>query len=236
MVMNRIRASSCYRLIPLVSLFAGLLFFSIPHPAGAASFFNSLSWSVRGSILIIPEDNGLQSDPTPVLPSPGLAAAYPLNSLFGLEVSLDFYATYYGYSWVLQRAVPFAIENRSTFVFSSLLGFQGVYSLPINTNFSARFFAGPSADLRLCLVAPDLKGTDLSDASNQTAEVTNYFWGSGRWFFPFVGAGADYRISDKYTLGFDTRLWFPLYRLWSGENLPAVEGWRFAAGLRLSLR
>jgi hypothetical protein len=234
--MNRSLELKPKRVIPLVCIFAGSLFFTPFQSTEAAVFFNSLSWSVRGSILIIPEDNGLQSDPTPILPSPGLAAAYPLNSLFGLEVSLDFYATYYGYSSVLQRAVPYAIENRSTFVFGSILAFQGVYRLPLNAHVAVRFFAGPAMDLRLCLVAPDLKGTDLSDAAAQTAEVTNYFWGSGRWLFPFVGLGADYRLSDKYTLGFDTRLWFPLYRLWSGENLPAVEGWRFAAGLRLSFR
>lgn len=224
------------RVIPLVCLLGASLFLTPVQRAGAAGFFNTLTWSVRGSILIIPEDNGLQSDPTPILPSPGLAAAYPLNPLLGLEVSLDFYATYYGYSSILQRAVPYAIENRSTFVFGSILGFQGVYKLPINATVSARFFAGPAVDLRLCLVAPDLKGTDLSDAAAQTADVTNYFWGSGRWIFPFVGLGLDYGLSDKYTLGFDTRLWFPLYRLWSGENLPAVEGWRFAAGLRLTFR
>lgn len=234
--MNRSPVPKYHRVIPLACLFAGLLFLTPSHRADAAGFLNSLTWSFRGSILIIPEDNGLQSDPTPILPTPGLAAAYPLNSLIGLEVSLDFYATYYGYSRVLQRAVPYAIENRSTFVFGSVLAFQGVFRLPINTTFSARFFAGPAADLRLCLVAPDLKGTDLSDAAAQTAEVTNYFWGNGRWIFPFVGLGADYRLSDKYVLGFDTRLWFPLYRLWSGENLSAVEGWRFAAGLRLTFR
>jgi hypothetical protein len=46
----------------------------------------------------------------------------------------------------------------------------------------------------------------------------------------------DFAAAEKFLLGFDLRVWFPLYKVWTGESLPGAEGWRFAAGLRFTLR
>ncbi len=197
---------------------------------------DQLAWSFGGSVLLLPEDNGLESDPMPILASPGAAVSYPLLALFDVEATLDFYGTHYGYSDSLERAVPAAIENRSSFVVGTVLGVQALLHFPLPGDLRLRVYGGPAFDLRLCLTAGGLEGEDLEDAAAETGQIAEYFWGSGRWILPVLGAGIDYPATEKYLLGLDARIWIPLYRTWSGETLPAVEGWRLAAGLRVSIR
>jgi hypothetical protein len=37
-------------------------------------------------------------------------------------------------------------------------------------------------------------------------------------------------------VGLDGRVWFPLYRLWTAEDLSPMEGWRFGVGFTASFR
>jgi hypothetical protein len=86
------------------------------------------------------------------------------------------------------------------------------------------------------LVAGDLnEGVDpMDEIRRETGAVFDYFWGSGRWLLPVLGAGMDFNLNSKVKLGFDLRTWFPLYRLWTAEDLPAIEGWRFGIGARIT--
>ena len=204
----------------------------ISIPLAAQDSFWNFSWFLKTSILFFPEDNGMASDPMPVLPSPGVGFSFPITDMFRLEATLDFYMTYYGFEF--GRAVPVAIENRSALVLGSLLSIQVAAYFPINSFLTIRAFGGPAADLRLVLLAPDLNAGDLADAQSQTDSVRNYFWSSGRWLMPVVGAGVDFTISPRFKIGIDMRVWVPIYRIWSGEDLPAIEGWRFSPGLRFS--
>lgn len=186
-------------------------------------------WLVRGGMLVLPEDNGLESDPSPVLFSPGTAARLSFSDLFALELSLDFYMTHYGYSAALDRAVPVAIENRSAFVIGSLVGIQAVFMFQPLEFWTIRLYAGPAIDARISLIAGGLEGADEKDAANQTDAVSSYFWDEGRWFIPAAGIGMDFAAFDNVLLGFDIRTWFPLYKLWTKEDLPGINGWRFGA-------
>jgi hypothetical protein len=202
----------------------------------AQGFFGNLVWSFKASILVITEDNKLEGDPMPILGSFGVAAAHPLTERLSFETSLDMYSTHYGFPDGAGWPYPYAEENRSTRVIGFLLGFQGVYRQALSPSMWFRVSGGLAADLRLCLIAGGLEGADRSEASAETSRTASYFWGQGRWIFPFAGAGMDFAVSEKFLLGFDLRAWFPLYKLWTGENLPLAEGWRFAAGLRFTLR
>ncbi|MDR2096477.1 MAG: hypothetical protein LBP76_13325 [Treponema sp.] len=204
----------------------------------ADSLRRNIFWSFRGSIVVMPEDNGLESDPTPVLPVFGLAVAFPLPFIksASLETSLDLYYNNYGYSDSLQRAVPLAIENRWTQVLGFVLGIHFLSTIPINSLLNFRVSGGFAADLRLCLIAADLNSYEMDDASEQTRKVSDYFWGQGRWFLPVLGGGLDFTLNEKFLLGLDLRAWFPVYRLWTGENEPFIEGWRFGAGIKLTIR
>jgi hypothetical protein len=187
-------------------------------------------------MLVITEDNELEGDPMPVLGSLGVSAAYPVNEKVFAEVSLDFYGTHYGYPDGAKWPYPYAVENRSALVIGSILGFQGVFRQPLSQSVWLRGYGGLSADIRLCLTAGGLEGRDRDDAARESSRIASYFWSQGRWFFPFLGFGMDFAASSKFLIGFDLRTWFPVYKLWTGENLPAAEGWRFAAGLRITLR
>ena len=204
-------------------------------PIHAQGFFSNISWFAEVSVLLFPEDNGMESGPMPILPSPGLGASYRFNNMFRLESTLDFYMAIYGYSDELGRAVPQEVEHRSAQVIGSILGIQTAGYFNFFSFLTLRAFAGLTADLRIVMVAFDL-GPDDGDASKQTDSVRDYFWSQGRWLFPVLGVGADFLIDRNFRLGIDLRVWAPLYRLWSGEDLPAIEGWRFGGGLRLGFR
>jgi hypothetical protein len=218
-----------------------MMFFLSALPLGAQSLLSPFSLSFEGSILFFPEDNGNAGDPMPVLPSFGAALALPVWGPLCAELTLDLYFTHYAYDPALARAVPAAIENRSAFVFGSLLGIQALGRFPLSERFTVRAYGGPAADLRIITLAADLNPRDTAggldtNARLQTEAVREYFWGKGRWFMPVAGAGIDYTINEKFLLGLDFRTWFPMYRIWSGEDLPAMEGWRFGMGLRFTMR
>ena len=191
-------------------------------------------WFAELSVLFFPEKNGLASDPMPILPSPGAGFSFPVANIFRLELTLDFYMTHYGFDYTLNRAVPVAIENRSARVLGSLLGFHAAAYFNVNSLLRIRVFGGPAADLRIVVMAAGLNAGDKSDAKMQTDSVRSYFWSSGRWFMPVMGAGLDFNITDHFKVGMDMRIWAPIYRIWTGEKLPAIEGWRFSPGIRFS--
>jgi hypothetical protein len=204
-------------------------------PLGAQSLYEKLGLSFRGSILVFPENNGLESDVMPILPSLGIAAGWPVLDFMRIELSLDFYGTYYAYSDKLDRAVPAISDNRSSLVIGSVLGVQALKTFAPSDAVRLRVYGGPAADLRLCLTADGLEGADKTAAADETGDIAAWLWGQGRWFMPVAGAGADFALTEKLLLGFDLRAWLPAWRLWSAGNLPAVEGWRFGAGIRFSV-
>jgi hypothetical protein len=220
---------------------AGVVFFFGALPLGADGFYDRLTWSFHLSALIFPEDNGSRGGPMPVLPAPGAALAYSVWGPLSVEWSLDMYFTNYKYDFEWDRAMPAEIENRSAFVFGFLTGIHALGRFSPMDNLTLRAYGGPGLDLRIITLAADLHPDDFSglpetDAQIQTDAVREYFWGQGRWFLPVLGAGIDYGINEKFLLGLDFRVWFPLYRTWSGEDLPPLEGWRFGVGMRATLR
>jgi hypothetical protein len=208
----------------------------------ASGFSDRLSWAFHGSLLIFPERNGpTRGAPTPILPSPGASLAYRLWGPLFAETSLNLYFTHYGYDFELNRAIPAEIENRSAFVFGPILDFSLAGRVPIGERFGFRLSGGIAMDLRIVTLAFDLNSADLAEddprgAPMQTRAVRDYFWEQGRWLLPVLGAGFDVALNEKFILGLDFRLWFPLYRLWTEENLPISEGWRFGPGFRIRMR
>jgi hypothetical protein len=224
------------RIFPSLPIGAVCLFVFFALPAGAETSPNRFSLSFQGMILALPEDNGLASDPMPVLPSLGVSAAYLLAGPWWLELSLDIYSTQYGYSDALERAVPLAIENRWTTAIGFVTGLEILLRFDLNELMVVRVYGGPGADLRLCYIAADLNDNEQEEASRQTEAVADYFWDQGRWFLPVFGTGLDFNVNSAFRLGLDLRIWFPVYKLWTGEDLPFVEGWRLGAGFKLTLR
>jgi len=225
----------------LLAVFILFLFALIP--LNADSFKDNITWAVHGTILYFAADNGKQgADPAPILPSLGVSAAWHFWGPLRLEVSEDIYFTNYEYNSTLGYAMPCNQENRSAFVMGFITGVQLAGFIPVGSEgMGVRVYGGPSADIRLVVQAfglhpDDFTGDIKTDAGMQTDAIRKYFWSSGRWFFPVFGAGMDFPVNEKFLLGFDLRTWFPLYRLWTDEMLPSIDGWRFGIGLRLTPR
>lgn len=210
------------RSIGLIALAACLFAFPANAKETAALIY-------RASALVILEDNGLEGDVAPILPSPGFAVALPILSFMRFEPGLDLYFTYYGYSDSLGRAVPVAEENRSSSVFGFMLNLPFDFSFRIAKVVGFHASVGMTADLRLCLLADE-----SADAKAEHEQIVQYFWGGARWIYPSASFGFDFPFTDKYYLGVDLRAWYPMYHLWTGEDLPFVENLRVALGLRLS--
>ena len=222
-----------------------VLFLLLPlMPLGADSFMSRVHWSYSGSIFIFAANNGKQgADPSAVLPSLGLSAAYPVWGPLRLELTHDLYFTNYEYNAELEYPMACNPENRSAFVMGILTGFQLTGLFPVSTSgLNVRVFAGPAVDFRIVVLAfglnhpDDFTGNIETDAQLQTDAIRRYFWSKGRWLLPTAGAGIDFPINEKFYLGLDLRVWFPLYRAWTDDHLPKVDGWRFGAGFRITSR
>ena len=219
-----------------------ILFLMTLIPAGADTFWNNLNWSTRASILYFAADNGKQNaDPAPILPSMGFTAEWQFWKPLRLEFSEDIYFTNYEYNSTLGHAMACNPENRSAFVMGFITGFRLAGFFPLGKNGTgARVYGGPAADLRLVVQALGLHPDDYNtgdietDARLQTDAIRKYFWSESRWFYPVFGAGMDFPFNEKFLLGFDLFTWFPVYRLWTDKNLPAIDGWRFGVGIRLT--
>ena len=220
-----------------------LIIFSV-IPLKADSFAARLSWSVSGSIFYFAADNGKQgADPAPILPSLGAAAALMISGPIGIELTEDLYFTNYEYNTKHDYPMACNPENRSAFVLGFLTGLQATARFPISQNgIYTRVNIGPVADLRVVTLAvglnhpDDFTGELETDAQMQTDAIRAHFWSKGRWFMFTTGAGMDFPINEKFFLGFDARIWAPVYRLWTDKDIPDIDGWRFGLGFRITPR
>ena len=215
------------------------------HAQGFGGLLGNITFSARFNLLFFPEKNENLSAPMPILPSLGGGASIPLSDLLAFELSLDLYGNTYDYEYSLQRAVPANDEFRSAFVIGSVLGFQPVLRFNPGEKITIRAFGGIGFDLRFIFRAYGIDDSEehtnnLGYTGHTVGEarkdISSYFWGKGRFIYPFVGAGMDFSVTEGIDIGFDMRLWFPVWRLWSGESLPFAEGFRFAPGIRVTFR
>jgi len=212
-------------------------------PLNADGFMDNFSWSFSGSIFYFAADNGKQgADPAPILPSLGFAASFRILGPVSIELTEDIYFTNYEYNAKIGYPMACNPENRSAFVLGFLTGLQATALLPIsNKGFNTRVHAGPAADLRIVTLAigldhpADFTGSlEARDPQKETEAIRDYFWSDARWFMFTAGAGMDFPINDRFFLGFDTRIWMPVYRLWTDNDIPAIDGWRFGLGFRIT--
>ena len=230
--------------------FVVLLFFIlmiIPVSVVSADIFG---WALHGSVFYFAANNGVDSDPAPIIPSGGFSFAFRLMPLLKLELTEDIYFTNYEYNSALGYPMACNPENRSAFVMGFVTGLNAVLFVPLGSATAGaakaagafRLYGGPAADFRLVTLAiglnhpSDFTGDIKTDARLQTDAIYKYFWEKGRWFMPAAGFGFDFPVNEKFLLGFDVRTWFPVYRLWIKDNVPAIDGWRFGAGLRFTPR
>ena len=208
------------------------------EPEEKVSFWKKIDLAYRGSLLIFASGNAVQgADPAPILPSFGVSAIYNRSDRLKFELTEDLYFTNYEYlRYNENQWMPFPCnqENRAAFVLGFLTGIQVSYTFPIGkTGINIRAFAGPVIDIRLVFTAfglnhpDDYQGGIETNVELQAAAIKDYFWSDAHWFYPVIGVGADYPINERYYLGIDIRLWYPL---------STAEDWRVGIGFRFSPR
>jgi hypothetical protein len=209
----------------------------------ADSFWNNLQWSFNGSLVYFPTNNGIDADPSPIIPTLGFSAALPLFPFLRIELTEDIYFMNYEYNTTLGYPMPSNAENRSAFVLGFVTGLQLTIFIPFgSTGMGIRLYGGPVIDIRLVFTAiglnhpSDFTGNIETDAKLQAEAISRYFWSNARWFMPVFGMGMDFPANERFLLGLDFRVWVPVYRFSSTENSPSVDGWRFGAGFRITPR
>ncbi|MCL2196866.1 MAG: hypothetical protein FWB77_04560 [Treponema sp.] len=222
------------------ALLLTLILVIIPMSPVFGDFFQ---WSVLGNILFFTADNGASADPFPILPSGGASVSLQIWGPLRAELTEDIYIANYEYNSDLNRPMSSSQDNRSALVIGFFTAVQITGNFSLNDKGTAlRVFAGAAADLRAVVLAAglnhpdDLSGNITTNAQLQTDAIRDYFWSEGRWLMPVAGVGMDFPISEYFLIGFDLRVWFPAYKINSKEDLPAIDGWRFGAGLRITPR
>jgi len=230
MFISKLRLVLIILLFPFVSL-------------SADTFKDNLHLAGLANIFVFAADNGVDSDPMPIIPSLGFSAGWQFMNFLRLELTEDIYIQ--NYELNVKHGYPMACnpENRSALVIGFVTGIQLTGVIPVkDKGIQMRVYGGPAADIRIVLLAAglnhkdDFSGKIENDAQLQTNAISEYFWNEARWFMPTAGFGMDFPLTDKILLGFDIRAWFPVYKLWAEDNTPAIDGWRFGAGLRITPR
>lgn len=193
----------------------------------------NLIWNSDGEgVSVIPgmqdEGNpgGLASAPSPIAVFFGGEYRYrlPVNGL-SLAPSLSAYSVQY--LWANARPLPAEIENRTSYVPSLL------FDMPVLWTYEAGRFlysvgAGPGFLARYGFldsgVAPDeINAGEDYTAGEQVKLINDYFWASGRWFYPGVQLGVRYKLETGWGGGFSLRLAYPAANLWSTPSVPGED-------------
>jgi len=220
-----------------------ILIFLFPFASlSADSFKDNLHMAGLANIFVFAADNGIDSDPMPIIPSLGVSAAWRFMKYLQLELTEDIYIANYEYNLKLGYPTASSIENNYVLVIGFITGIQLTGVIPIkDKGMQIRIYGGPAADVRIVTIAaglnhPDDFSNDERNANRQADAVREYFWSEARWFLPTAGLGMDFPLTEKILLGFDLRAWFPVYKLWSSIETPAIDGWRFGVGFRITPR
>jgi hypothetical protein len=225
--------------LPRLKQAAVLLFFFLLITPVNSVFGDDLQWAVTGNILYFPAENGVDADPAPIIPSLGGALSLPLPfaGFLRVEFTEDIYITNYEFNSALGYPTACNPENRSALVIGFITAVQVTGNFSIDDKGTVlRAYAGPAADLRIVALAAGLNHSSDSDAKEQTNAIRDYFSKDARWLLPVVGVGMDFPINEKFLLGFDLRMWFPIYKAWTDKDLPEINGWRFGVGFRITPR
>jgi hypothetical protein len=193
-------------------------------------------FSFGGGIVLFNEDGGLETAPPPVLPVPFASFDWtPLRlGIFNLALDgrLEIYWTDYLILDGHPPPYPAMIESRQSFVMGIVpaLAAKAYIQLP---PVMLKAALGFSADLRIVTTALDLNEADMEVARRQTSQISDYFWGNGRFFRPIFIFGADLPVTGRWRVGLDVEISIPIMEMALSET-SGVENWRFGFFVSIS--
>jgi hypothetical protein len=234
------------RFVPSVAI--AILLILTPATLGA----EYSRWSVFGGFDLIYNTDGEGVTTIPGMQANGDPGGYtsapsPLATFLGTEYRyslpiqrpIDFApsASIYGvqYLWANDRPLPAEIENRTSYVGSIFLDMPFLYHIEKN-RFMFSFGAGPGILARCGFlesgVPSDAKNPgETLNAGEQVKAINEYFWQSGRWFYPTLQTGVRYQLDTGWGAGLTLRLALPMANLWSTPKVPFNDSMMIIAAL-----
>lgn len=188
------------------------------------------TWGVIVENLLDPALSGSVSSPSLNFNlGAGVVMPFSRGSRFSFEPSADFYFSNYEYFG--GQPVPTAEEYGSAFVLGLLLDSPVVYSLPIGGGFTLGIGVGLCLDVRVAFTIDQ----DPVKAAN-TPIMNKYFWDKGRFLTPSSLVRAEYALTDRVAFGFNGKVFWPVYNLWSGEGFSFFDQGLYLVDLSIVYR
>jgi hypothetical protein len=190
------------------------IFLLLPESAGAIEF-NSLDVNF-GQLWIgnaYKEDESGDpvqgSDVSPLNLAGGVGTLVEIVPGVLLNPAIDFYWQEYLYT-ESGKVVPTQIETGTAV--GPIAGTLGIilslpYVYPVSLSDELNLFLGASPSFLLRFPLRPIDGSD-------TADLTSYFYSSGRFFYPELQAKLFYTLTDTVSLGFSLRIFVPVHNLW----------------------
>lgn len=171
------------------------------------------------------------SDVSPIRFSAGVGMELDLFPRNSLQPEVWIYQQEYIELAAYEKVVPTQIETGSAVgdianTISLAIELPWVYTITV-PRFEDWSFAGRGG-LALIFRIP-IAGVDNS----AVGPVTGY-WFSGRFVYPYLGVGADYRFTDRMVIGAGLNWYVPIYNVWDGgEQTGFLDETMLRYGLRV---
>ena len=197
----------------LRSALAALILASLPLGAAAALEAPEIirpTWGVVVEGLLDPAANSMIASPSINFNfGCGFIMPFSKGSPFSFEPSADLY--WANYEYLNKRAVPTDLTFGTAFGLGLLLDAPVVVTLPLGNTLSFGLGAGVCLDLRAAFTV------DSAHADNPP-EINRYFWEKGRFATPSTLIRAEYKLTERVAFGFNGRVLWPIYNLWTNEG------------------
>lgn len=184
-------------------------------------------FSVFGGIQAVVNSDGLSSDSSQIVPSPGAVFRLPFldNLEFSPAVNLYFTRNLYVNGMVL----PASLENRMLFTTTFLFDFPVSYVF--KTSFADYYIGGG-----LSVFARFALGESVLEESEESLvkKANEFYWSRGRFFMPSLRGEVVFNTLENLRPGILLRCFFPLYNLWIKTGLPFVHSMEFSAAVTIS--
>ena len=206
---------------------------------GLAFVYNSDSAGVT-SIEGIQEDGspgGLGSAPSPIINFLEVEYRHSILPALDFAPSLSLVPLQY-MLWENERALPAEIENRTAWVPALYLDLPFLYHFE-KSKFTFAFGGGPSIYIRYGFLAPGVDADEQYEyeelnAAEQVAEINDYLWGDGRWFYPTVQTEFRYQLATGWGAGLTLRVGIPIFNLWAEPEVPFMDCFMALAAISIT--
>lgn len=217
--------SQSYIIVPMRKILFVLAFFLYPGLFfGEGKLFD---FSLLGGIQAVVNTDGLSSDSSKIVPSPGAVfrLQFSDNMEFSPTVNLYFTRNLYVKGMVL----PASLENRMLFTTTFL------FDLPVSYVFKTSFAdyyigGGLSFFTRFAL------GESVLEENEKplVKKANEFYWSGGRFFMPSLRGEVVFNAFGNLRPGILFRAFLPLYNLWAEPKMPFAHSMEFSAALTVS--